>query len=132
MAQIGDSCCGAYAGNVVDDDLAPAARGPLWLVRHNGRMARLAAAVLVSSIGDPFSQVVSLVLLYQATRAPLAIAAAYGAEMLGVLTTGGLVGAAADRVDRRRLIVGLEVIRFLVVAGLPLVTSFSVYFLYPF
>ena len=95
-------------------------------------MARLAAAVLVSSIGDPFSQVVSLVLLYQATRAPLAIAAAYGAEMLGVLTTGGLGGAAADRVDRRRLIVGLEVIRFLVVAGLPLVTSFSVYFLYPF
>ncbi|MDQ6898131.1 MAG: MFS transporter [Candidatus Dormibacteraeota bacterium] len=94
-------------------------------------MARLAAAVLVSSIGDPFSQVVSLVLLYQATRAPLAIAAAYGAEMLGVLTVGGLLGAAADRVDRRRLIVGLEAIRFLVVASLPLVTSLSVFLLYP-
>ncbi|PZR97772.1 MAG: hypothetical protein DLM67_07060 [Candidatus Nephthysia bennettiae] len=94
-------------------------------------MARLTAAVLVSSVGDPFSQVVSLVLLYQVTRSPLAIAAAYGAEMLGVLTIGGLVGAAADRIDRRRLIVGLEVVRFLVVASLPVVSSLSVFILYP-
>jgi MFS family permease len=94
-------------------------------------MARLAAAVLVSSVGDPFSQAVSLVLLYQATRAPLAIAAAFGAEMLGVLTVGGLIGAAADRVDRRRLIVRLEAIRFLIVASLPVVTSISVFLLYP-
>ncbi len=116
---------------MINDDRAPSTQGPLGLIRHNGRMARLAAAVLVSSIGDPFSQVVSLVLLYQTTRSPLSVAAAYGAEMLGVLTTGGLVGAAADRIDRRRLIVGLEVIRFLVVASLPLVTSFSVFLLYP-
>ena len=110
----------------------PAPLGPIKLARHNSRMARLAAAVLVSSAGDPFSQAVSLVLLYQATRAPLAIAAAFGAEMLGVLTVGGLIGAAADRVDRRRLIVGLEAIRFLIVATLPVVTSLSVFLLYPF
>ena len=118
-------------GGVVEDGV-PAPLGPIKLARHNSRMARLAAAVLVSSAGDPFSQAVSLVLLYQATRAPLAIAAAFGAEMLGVLTVGGLIGAAADRVDRRRLIVGLEAIRFLIVATLPVVTSLSVFLLYPF
>jgi MFS family permease len=95
-------------------------------------MARLAGAILVSSIGDPFSQTVSLVLLYQATHTPLAIAAAFGTEMLGVLTVGGLIGAVADRVDRRRLIVRLEAIRFLVVLTLPLVTSISILLLYPF
>jgi MFS family permease len=94
-------------------------------------MARLTAAVLVSSAGDPFSQAVSLVLLYQATRAPIAIAAAYGAEMLGVLTVGVLIGTVADRVDRRRLIVWLEASRFLIVASLALVTSISVFLLYP-
>jgi MFS family permease len=106
--------------------------GPFGLVRHNSRMARLAAAVLVSSAGDPFSQAVSLVLLYQATRSPLAIAAAFGAEMLGVLTVGGLIGAMADQVDRRRLIVRLEAIRFAIVLILPVVTTISVFLIYPF
>jgi MFS family permease len=115
----------------VVDGADPARQGPLGLVRHNPRMARLAAAVLVSSAGDPFNQAVSLVLLYQATRAPLAIAAAFGAEMLGVLIVGALIGAAADRVDRRRLIVRLEAIRFLIVATLPVVTSLSIFLLYP-
>lgn len=109
----------------------PVRRGPLGLVRQNGRLARLTAAVLVSSAGDPFSQTVSLVLLYQATRAPAAIAAAFAAEMLGVLAVGALVGAAADRVDRRTLIVRLEVARFFIVASLPVITSMSVFFLYP-
>src|ERR1700730_12363079 len=93
---------------VVDDGAIPAHQSPFGLGKHNTRMARLAAAVLISSVGDPFTQAVSLVLLYQATRAPLAIAAAFGAEMLGVLTVGGLIGAIAARVDRRRLLVRLE------------------------
>jgi MFS family permease len=117
--------------NVVAGGTLPSLQGPLGLVRHNKRMARLAAAVLVSSAGDPFSQAVSLVLLYQATRAPLAIAAAFGAEMLGVLAVGALIGAVADRLDRRRLIVRLEMVRFLIVLALPLVTSISVFLLYP-
>jgi MFS family permease len=119
-------------GCVADDGGVPARQSPFELVRHNSRMARLAAAVLVSSAGDPFSQTVSLVLLYQATRAPLAIAAAYAAEMLGVLTVGALIGAAADRVDRRRLIIWLELVRFLGVASLPVVSGLYVFLLYPF
>jgi MFS family permease len=118
--------------DVLDDGAHDAPQGPLGLLKNNSRMRRLTAAVLVSAIGDPFSQAVSLVLLYQATRTPLAIAAAYGVEMLGTLTVGSLIGAAADRVDRRRLIVGLEIIRLLVVASLPLVTGISVFLLYPF
>src|SRR5438270_12953557 len=110
---------------LVHNRAIPARKGPLGLVRHNGRLARLTAAFLVSSAGDPFTQTVSLVLLYRATGSPVAIAAAFGAEMLGVLTVGALIGAAADRVDRRKLIVALETARFLIVAALPIITSTS-------
>jgi MFS family permease len=117
---------------VVDDGAVPRGESPFGLVRQNSRITRLAIAVLVSSAGDPFSQTVSLVLLYQATRAPLAIAGAFGAEMLGVLTVGALIGPAADRINRRALIIRMEALRFLIVASLPVVTTVSVFLLYPF
>jgi len=106
-------------------------RGPVGLVLGNRRMARLTAAVLVSSVGDPLSQTVSLVLLYQATRSPLAIGLAFGVEMLAVLTVGVFIGAASDRMDRRRLIVRLEIARGLLVAVLPLLVGLSVFLVYP-
>ncbi|MDQ6772081.1 MAG: MFS transporter [Candidatus Dormibacteraeota bacterium] len=105
--------------------------GAMRLLRRNNRMARLTGAVLVSSIGDPLSLTISLVLLYAATGSPVAIAGAYMAQMAGVLAVGGLLGAVTDRVDRRRLIVGLEIARWVLVASLPLATLVSVFALYP-
>jgi MFS family permease len=105
--------------------------GPFGLIRHNNRAGRLTASVLISSIGDPLTLTVSLVLLYQATRTPLAVAFAFGTQMLAALCIGGLVGATADRLDRRRLIVRLEIIRFLLVLSLPLLVGLSVFLLYP-
>lgn len=109
--------------------LAP--RAPFSLVVGNGRMARLTAAVLVSSVGDPLSLTVTLVLLYGATRSPLSIAGAYLAQMAGMIAVGALVGGAADRLDRRKLVVRLEIVRSLVVASLLVLTSVSVFFLFP-
>jgi MFS family permease len=103
----------------------------LGLIRHNGGLARLSAAVLISSMGDPLTLTVSLVLLFQATHSPLAVAFAYGTQLLAALSVGGLIGGVADRLDRRRLIVRLESVRFLVVASLPLLAGFSVFLLYP-
>jgi MFS family permease len=94
-------------------------------------LARLSAAVLISSVGDPLTLTVSLVLLYQATRSPMAVAFAYGTQLLAALSVGALIGAVADRLDRRLLIVRLESVRFLVVASLPLLAGFSVFLLYP-
>lgn len=116
---------------MTEGQVAVTRRGPLGLARSNPRMGRLTGAVLVSSVGNPFSQTVSLVLLFQATRSPLAVGAAFGVEMLAVLTVGLLIGAVADRVDRRRLIVRLEVARGVLVAVLPLLVTVSVFLLYP-
>ncbi len=73
----------------------------------------------------------SLVLLYGATRSPLSIAGAYAAQMLAVLTVGLPLAALADRADRRRLVVRLELARCGLVASLPLLTRWSVLGLYP-
>jgi MFS family permease len=105
--------------------------GPYGLIRHNNRVGRLTAAVLISSTGDPLTLTVSLVLLYQATRTPLAVAFAFGTQMLAALSVGALLGASTDRLDRRRLIVRLEIVRFLLVLSLPLLVGLSVFLLYP-
>jgi Major Facilitator Superfamily len=112
-------------------DAAAGSLSMLALLRRNRSLGRLVAAVLVSSVGDPLSLTVSLVLLFGATHSPLSIAAAYAAQMLAVLTVGLPLGALTDRADRRRLIVRLELARCLLVAVLPLLTRWSVFGLYP-
>jgi MFS family permease len=98
---------------------------------RNARLTRLFAAVLVSSSGDPLSLTVSLVLVYTATRSSAAIAGIYVAQMLGVLLVGSTLATATDRLDRRRLIVRLELVRFALLASLPFVSAVSVFWLYP-
>jgi predicted MFS family arabinose efflux permease len=98
---------------------------------RNPRLSRLYAATLVSSVGDPFSLTVSLVLLYTATRSPLSIAGVYVTQMVASLGVGGLLAAAVDRLDRRRLIVRLELVRTVLVASLPFLTLKSVFLIYP-
>ncbi len=46
--------------------------------RAGGRLGQLSLVVLTSSVGDPFTLTVSLVLLYGRTRSPLAIPGVYG------------------------------------------------------
>jgi predicted MFS family arabinose efflux permease len=103
---------------------------PISLLR-NARLTRLFAAVLVSSSGDPLSLTVSLVLVYTATRSSAALAGIYAAQMLGVFLVGSTLAATTDRLNRRRLIVRLELVRFLLVASLPFVSAVSVFWLYP-
>lgn len=104
---------------------------PIGLVRDQPGFTRLTAATFISSLGDPLSLTVSLVLLFSATRSPLSIAGAYLCQIVSGLVVSGLLAPLADRVDRRRLIVRLEVGRCLLVALLPLATHVSVMLLYP-
>ncbi|MBO0683359.1 MAG: MFS transporter [Candidatus Dormibacteraeota bacterium] len=104
---------------------------PVALVRDQPGFTRLTLAAFISSVGDPLSLTVSLVLLFTATRSPLSIAGAYLCQILSGLVVSSLLTPLADRVDRRRLIVRLELGRCLLVALLPLLTHVSVMFLYP-
>ncbi|MBO0707608.1 MAG: MFS transporter [Candidatus Dormibacteraeota bacterium] len=89
--------------------------------------SRLATAFMVSSVGDPFSLAISLIVVFSAFHSVFAIAVAYGVRAVAALLVGGLAGSVTDRVDRRRLLVLLDSGRFVILMVLPfLVTPFPI------
>ncbi|MBO0701520.1 MAG: MFS transporter [Candidatus Dormibacteraeota bacterium] len=81
--------------------------------------SRLATAFMVSSVGDPFSLAISLIIVFQALHTPFAVAAAYGARAVAALLVGTFAGSLTDRVDRRKLLVLLDSGRFLLLLLMP-------------
>jgi predicted MFS family arabinose efflux permease len=71
----------------------------------------LLASFAVSSIGDFFYFVALIVFLIQSTGSPSWIAAAAVARLLAYALLGSLGGVVADRYDRRRLMILLDVVR---------------------
>lgn len=62
----------------------------LWDPRRS--FSRLAIGFMVSSVGDPFSLAISLVIVYSTFHSTFAIAAAYGARAAAALLVGGSPG----------------------------------------
>src|SRR5579875_1511958 len=80
------------------------------------RFWRLWTALGVSSAGDGMAEVALPLLALQFTRNPLSISAVLVCQQLPALLAALPIGTLADRVDRRRLIVSIEVLRFAVLA----------------
>jgi hypothetical protein len=95
------------------------------------RFGRLSLAVGVSALGDPISLTLSQYLLFRATHSAFALAGIYLSQIAAALLVGLLAGAITDRLDRRSLVVTLEVGRAVVVALLPVATLISPFLLYP-
>jgi MFS family permease len=99
---------------------------------RNRNFRQLNLAIFVSSVGDPLTLAVSLVLLYSTYSSALAIGAAYACRVVAALLVGSGIGSLADRLDRRRLVVRLELARCALVATMPIVTSVSVLLVLPY
>jgi MFS family permease len=106
-------------------------RAPIGLDYWSPRFGRLSAAVGVSALGDPISLTLSQYLLFRATHSAFALAGIYLSQIAAALLVGLLAGAITDRLDRRSLVVGLELSRAIVVALLPVATLVSPFALYP-
>ena len=104
----------------------------LHLLTRNRDFRRLNLAIFVSSVGDPLTLAVSLVLLYSTYSSALAIGAAYGCRVVAALLVGSGIGSLADRLERRRLVVRLELARCALVATMPIATSVSVLLVLPY
>jgi len=94
----------------------------LRVLRSNPQFAKLLAAIGISALGDPLTQVAALVTIYAASRDPRAVATAFIAQALGTVIMGGALGGLADRFARRRLIVTLELIRAGLLFSTPLLS----------
>lgn len=89
--------------------------GPL---RHNTAFRRLFASQFISGLGTMVSYVAVPWQLYQLTHSNAQVGLLGLVQLLPVVVCGLLGGAVADRVDRKRLLIGSEALMALCVAGL--------------
>ena len=94
----------------------------ITLIRSNRDFAKLWAAQLVSLLGDWFSTIVISALIVSYTEGTgyqgIAISAFLIARLLPPLLMRPLAGVLADRFDRKRLLIGSDILRALAVLGL--------------
>ena len=89
--------------------------GPL---RHNEALRRLFASQFISSFGSMVSYVAVPWQLYALTRSNAQVGALALVQLIPVVVCALLGGVAADRLDRKRLLVGAEALMALCLAGL--------------
>ncbi len=78
----------------------------------------LLASSWVSNLGDGLALSAGPLLVASQTRSPFLVSLAVLVQQLPWLVFGLLAGVLADRVDRRRLVVAVDLVRALVLAGL--------------
>lgn len=89
--------------------------GPL---RHNTAFRRLFASQFISGLGTMVSYVAVPWQVYELTRSNALVGLLGLVQLVPVVACGLLGGAVADRVDRKRLLIGSEALMALCVAGL--------------
>jgi putative nucleotidyltransferase with HDIG domain len=99
----------------------------------NPGFSSLISAIGISALGDPLTQVATLVSIYLATNDPRFVALAFIAQALGTVVISSVLGGVTDRLPRRRLVVGLELARAGVLLATPLLigTQQRWWLLYP-
>jgi predicted MFS family arabinose efflux permease len=107
---------------VLDRPEVPRRITSMLVLRANPAFSSLVAAIGISSIGDPLTQVATLVSIYVATNHnPLAVAVGFIAQALGTIVMSGVLGGIADRLPRRTLVVTLELTRAALLIATPTV-----------
>ena len=103
----------------------------LSLIRGNPNFRFLWLGQIVSQLGDWFNVVALYALLFELTGSATAVAGMMVMQLLPVALVGPLSGVVVDRFDRRRIMIGADLLRGTAVLGLLLVrTPESVWFAY--
>jgi MFS family permease len=96
-------------------------RGYLELLRRNRSFRRLWFGQVVSQLGDWLDYVALVTLLLSLTHSGTAVAGMLVARFLPTFFASPVAGVAADRFDRKRIMVAADLIRAVLVLGLLLV-----------
>jgi len=88
--------------------------------------ARLFYATLISQSGTQIHRVALLVLVYTLTQEAIWVSLILAAQLVATIALGPLISAWADTQERRRLLVGSDLARMLIV---PLIPILGIYFL---
>src|SRR3954468_18119024 len=91
------------------------------MLRRHPRFRRLLAALAVSQAGDWLYNVALLALVFERTGSAAWAGAATAARVVPIVVLGPLGGVAADRWDRRRVMVASDLLRLACMALLAVV-----------
>jgi putative nucleotidyltransferase with HDIG domain len=113
---------GLRALEVKDRPEVPRRVSTLRVLRSNPGFSSLITAIAISSLGDPLTQVAALVTIFLATHDARFVALGFIAQALGTVLMSTVLEGVADKLPRRGLVVGLELLR----AGILVGTAFTV------
>src|SRR6266568_5013797 len=77
----------------------------------------------ISNLGSSFTQFALPLLIFKLTGSAINLGLTTAAAFLPYLLFGLVIGAWVDRVDRKRLMIGTDVLRAAVIASIPLLAS---------
>jgi MFS family permease len=95
----------------------------LAVLRTNRNFRYLYVGQTISQLGDWFNSVAVFALLLDLTGSATAVAWMMIVQFLPVAIVGPVAGVVVDRVDRRRLMIGADVLRGVLILGLLLVRT---------
>lgn len=101
------------------------------VLRANPGFSNLITAIGISAIGDPLTQVATLVSIFAATADARFVAVGFIVQALGTILTSALLGGLSDRLPRRALIVALDAARAGILLGTPFLISMRWWLLLP-
>jgi MFS family permease len=112
---------------------SPANRASYRDVLRAGEFRTIFAANIVSMLGNVVAAVALTVLVYQQTRSAALAASVMALSFLPYLIGGALLGAAADRLPARRVLVGCDLVSAaligcMVIPGMPLLALLALLF----
>jgi MFS family permease len=93
------------------------------LVAGNVNFRRLWIGNLISLLGDWFNTIALYTLVSELTGSPFALGAVFITKMLPWAVVSPLAGVVVDRYNRRRLMIGADVLRAVVVLGFLLIDT---------
>lgn len=103
----------------------------LRVLRSNTGFSSLIAAIGISSLGDPLTQVAAFIWIYFKTGDPRLVALGFVVQAIASIIVTSAVGGLADRLSRRGLVVGLEVLRAAVLVATPFLIDPNWYLIVP-
>jgi len=100
---------------------AAPATGYVALVRRNVHFRRLWLGNLISLLGDWFNTIALYTLVSELTGSPFALGGVFLTKLLPWALASPLAGLLVDRFDRRRLMIGADLVRAVIVLGFLLI-----------
>jgi len=122
---------GLKALDVADRPEVPRRVTTLRVLRSNPGFSSLITAIGISALGDPLTQVATLVAIYLHIADARFIALGFIVQAAGTMLVSSFLGGLADRFSRRRLVVSLELARATVLLGTPFLIGVDWWLIYP-